>query len=268
MNSRVFYQGRPADADTLAALALVNYGHFTTMQVRDGAVRGLDLHLERLQQGNVTLFGGRLDEAALRFQLTTALDAFGANDASMRITAFSRVFDFRAPLREVPVDLVVSFAAPSLSPTTALRVRPVAFVRALPHVKHVGTFPLFQLRREAIAAGFDDALFVDARGYLVEGSVWNLGLWDGQSVTWPKGPALAGIQEQLLRVGLDRLGVPQQIRAVHLDELGCFSAAFACNSRGHQPIAAVGASLLPQSGLPDVLDQAMATQPWQPIRQP
>lgn len=264
----VFHQGRPADAATLATMALVNYGHFTSMQVRGGAVRGLDLHLRRLQHGTSTLFGSRLDEARLRAELAAALDAFGQDDASLRVTVFARAFDFRDPLREAAPDVLVSVSSASQLPATALRVRPAVFVRELPQVKHVGTFPLFHLRREAMAAGFDDALFVTAHGHLVEGAVWNLGLWDGQGVTWPEGPALRGTQEQLLQAGLDRLGVPQRTRPVHLGELGAFVAAFACNSRGLQAIRAVGPHALPEIVVPPALERALLVQPWQPIRAP
>ncbi|WP_434212119.1 aminotransferase class IV family protein [[Pseudomonas] boreopolis] len=262
----VLHRGAPAGADVLAALALVNYGHFTSLQVRDGAVRGLDLHLQRLQQGTSTLFRSRLDEERLRVELAAALDAFGRADASLRVTVFSPDFDFREPLREAAPEVLVSLSPASQLPAAPLRVRPVAFVRELPQVKHVGTFPLFQLRRDAMEAGFDDALFVDARGCLVEGSVWNLGLWDGQGITWPEGPALRGTQERLLRAGLALLGVPQRVRPVRLDETGAFRAAFACNSRGLQPIRTIGESAFPELGLPPVLERALSTQPWQPLR--
>ena len=32
----------------IESLALTNYGHFTTMRVEDGRVRGLGMHLDRL----------------------------------------------------------------------------------------------------------------------------------------------------------------------------------------------------------------------------
>ena len=38
--------GQPAQVEDLLP-ALVNYGHFTSLQVRDHAVQGLDLHLAR-----------------------------------------------------------------------------------------------------------------------------------------------------------------------------------------------------------------------------
>jgi hypothetical protein len=45
---RIEVNGGPATADQLAYPAIVNFGHFTAMQVRGGAVRGLGLHLSRL----------------------------------------------------------------------------------------------------------------------------------------------------------------------------------------------------------------------------
>ena len=42
------------------------------------------------------------------------------------------------------------------------------FQRPLPQVKHVGTFPLFQHRRQARRDGFDDALFVAFPGEQAE----------------------------------------------------------------------------------------------------
>ena len=41
-----------------------------------------------------------------------ALQQLDAADASVRITVFSRQFDFRQPLRAVPVDVLIAIAAP------------------------------------------------------------------------------------------------------------------------------------------------------------
>ncbi|WIX75724.1 hypothetical protein QRX50_30085 [Amycolatopsis carbonis] len=43
------------------ARVLGGYSHFTAMQVRDGRVRGLDLHLTRLASSTRLLFGSELD---------------------------------------------------------------------------------------------------------------------------------------------------------------------------------------------------------------
>ncbi|TYB43747.1 class IV aminotransferase, partial [Microbispora tritici] len=48
MLPRTEIDGRPPTADELLAPALFNYGHVTVMQIRAKLVRGLDLHLARL----------------------------------------------------------------------------------------------------------------------------------------------------------------------------------------------------------------------------
>ena len=58
--------GVPVTADDLAALALVGYGHFTSMRLAGGRVRGLDLHLDRLVRDCETVFGARLDAGRVR----------------------------------------------------------------------------------------------------------------------------------------------------------------------------------------------------------
>lgn len=58
--------GRPVTADDLASLALYNYGHFTSMLVSDGRVRGLSFHLRRLVNDCRTLFATDLDRSTVR----------------------------------------------------------------------------------------------------------------------------------------------------------------------------------------------------------
>ena len=40
--------GAPITPEELQTLALINYGHFTSMRIEGGRVRGLSHHLERL----------------------------------------------------------------------------------------------------------------------------------------------------------------------------------------------------------------------------
>lgn len=264
--SLAFLNGEPASADDVRALALGNYGHFTSMQVRSGAVQGLDLHLRRLQAATCELFGTDLDAADVRRQARAVLERAGLPDASLRLTVFSRRFDYRDAGRDVPVDLLASLSPAATSARPALRVKSYGFVRPVPHIKHVGTFPLFHYRRRALADGFDDALFVAPDGAMVEGSIWNLGLWDGERVVWPEGPALRGTCEQLLQAGLEASGVPQQVRRVGLAEAGGFRAAFACNASGIQPVMAIdGVSLGADTGLMARLLAVLDSRPWQPL---
>ncbi len=262
--------GAPADAGpaALRALAQSNYGHFTALRVRDGAAQGLDLHFGRLRQGNAELFGAALDEAAVRGWMRQAAEAAGG-DCAMRVVLFSHRFDHRHPAREVDVDVLVTAAAPVPPTARALRVRSCRFLRPVPHLKHIATFPLHYHRRQALLAGWDDALFVDGEGdqaRVAEGSVWNVGFWDGAGVVWPQAPALRGTTERLLRDGLAARGVAQAVRPVALAELARFQAAFAANANGVQPIIAIDA--VEYAEAPELMRRlaAAATHaPWQPL---
>ncbi len=258
----VYCNGHRASADDLAG-ALVNYGHFTSLQVRGGAVQGLDLHLRRLRQGTEELFGSTLDGTRVQAWMQAALQAEGRVDASLRVTVFSRAFDFRKPLQPVPVDVLVAVAAPASAPASPRRVCSVHYQRELPHLKHVGTFALFQHRRQALQAGFDDALFVDAQGRVSEGTTWNVAFGRKGEVVWPQAPALRGTHERLLQAGW---GGSPTLEAVRLEQLGGFDAAIGLNASGVWPIASVDDHVFPES---DALAQkAWATmdgQGWQPL---
>lgn len=226
---RTELNGQPADAEALRALAFGNYGHFTVMQVRDGAVQGLDLHLQRLADATQELFGSPLDLPQLRAWLRQIVtDAPAA--LSLRITIFSRAFDRNRPGLSVTPDVMVASSparAPSVQP---LRVASVRYQREAPHIKHVGTFGLFHQKRLAQLRGYDDAVFVDASGAIAEGSIWNIGFFDDDGVVWPQAPMLRGVSMQLLQQGLQVRGIASTTRRVALDEIGRFRGAFFTNS--------------------------------------
>lgn len=267
VTTSAWIDGRPASADALCALALCNYGHFTTLQVRGGAVRGLDLHLRRLCEANRELFGSALDPGRVRDQLRRALEAAGTGDCSLRATVFAPGFDaHRAAAAAARTLILVAISPPQEPGAAPLRVRSYRYRRPAPHLKHVGTFPLLHHRRMAMEAGYDDALFVDEGRRVLEGSLWNIGFLHGDTVVWPEGPALRGVAERLLQAGLAQAGVAQATRPVLLDELADFGAAFACNSRGLRLIAGVDAAVYaPQPGFARMLAATLAASASQRI---
>lgn len=245
--TRVFLDGRPAAGEDLRALALVNYGHFTTVQVRAGTAQGMDLHLSRLCGASEELFGRVPAADDLRRQLRQALQADGRDDCTLRATVFAPGFD---PLRggdgvQVEPRMLVAVSPPLQPPAGPVRVRSFRHLRAVPHLKHVGTFDLFHHRRLAAREGFDDALFADSQGRVLEGTTWNVGFISGDGVLWPQGPALSGVTRRLLQDGLAAAGVAQQGRSVALDELPAMRGAFACNTRGVWMLAGINAVAWP-----------------------
>ncbi len=221
--------GRPASAADLGHFVLSNYGAFTSMQVEDGTVRGLDLHLTRLEAEAVELFGVAVPEALLRERMRQALDG-RSGPFSLRVNLFSGAISLRAPEAVVQPRVLTTLSVPATPLTTPLRLQTQIYAREVSHLKHAATFGLTRARRQAFQAGFDDALFVDAEGRISEGSIWNIGFIQGDTVIWPEAPMLAGTGQALLERGLVGLGLGNMKRPVRLCDLSAFDAAFICNS--------------------------------------
>lgn len=226
-NNRQQINGAEATLADLALIAQLNYGHFTSLQVRDRCAKGFELHLERLADATRTLFGCALDVVQTREWIRQILDD---QPASLRVTVFSRALDRTRLERPAGPDVLVA-ASPGREPhVDPLRVRTTVYERELPAIKHVGTFGLFHHLRQARMEGWDDVLFTTPAGEISEGSIWNIGLWDGQHVVWPAAPALDGVSRRLLDAALKTRGIPVEVRAVHKHELRDYRAAFTTNS--------------------------------------
>ncbi len=244
----------PGPAD-LYRIATANYGHFTSMQVRDGKVRGMALHLARLDDGNEKFFGRRGDvddELRLREFIRHALG--DVRDASVRVTLVPEVL------------VAVSDPVPD-EPGPALRVRTDPYQRPWPEQKHAATMGLRYAQRTARDNGFDDALFVGPDGLVREGSVWNVAFWDGTQVVFPEAPVLKGVTMVLLQIAMTMTGVPWTLRPVRRAELPDLLAAAAGNSHcPAQPIASIDDVVFSeQDKLTSALRSAWATVPWDEI---
>lgn len=226
-NYVVHRNGRAADADALAPLAFAGYAHFTAMQVRDGKVRGLDLHLARLRSASMTLFGRALPDDAVRAYLRAAIEA-GPADVSLRATVYSPAGEFT--VADAAPDVLIRTGPPASGPQGPLALAVVEHERWLPAVKHVGEAAKTFHLRDAVAQGEDDAAFVDRHGRLTEATIWNLAFWDGEAVVWPVAPMLVGTTMAIVRRQLTRLGIAQREQEVRLADLPSLSGAVVMNS--------------------------------------
>ncbi len=237
--------GHAVQLDDLKTLWLSkSYGHYTVLPIRDGKVRGLALHMERLQRNTQALYGRELDTSRVRAFVRHALDAL---DATTTATAFAVWVEvYSRPHRSDPsrangeLDILVTVRPMPNDEPTPLRVRSTRYERDLPAVKHTGTFGLNYEYRRALLDGFDDALFADASGRISEGTGWNVGFFDGTRIIWPGAAALPGVAMQLVQAGLQKSGTPFEVRDVRLRDLPTFRSAFLTHVLiGAQPIASI-----------------------------
>ncbi|MFI7440658.1 aminotransferase class IV family protein [Nonomuraea indica] len=221
--------GQVATAAELAPLAFAGYAHFTAMQVRGRRVRGLDLHLERLRSASVELFGTAVPDERVLAYLRAAIEA-GPEDLSLTATVYSTAGEFTVAGPDAEVEVLVRTGPAASGPRGPLALSAVGHERVLPAVKHVGEVAKTYHLRQAVAQGFDDAAFVDRRGRLTEGSIWNLAFWDGAAVVWPEGEMLGGTTMGIVRRQLDRLGVAQRVQDVTPADLPALAGAVVMNS--------------------------------------
>jgi 4-amino-4-deoxychorismate lyase len=249
--------------DDLETLAFVNYGHFTALPVFPEGVRGLGLHLERLDRDAKVLFGHGVDGAEVCARVHAAL-AGHELPANVRVTVFVRDLPFDRMADLPKPDFVVKVRPLRPSRPQHARLCSSVYRRDLPAVKHVGTFGLLYQYRLAQQAGYDDAVFVDAEGRISESTVSNIGFFDGEKVVWPSAPALPGVQMRLLRNGL---GVPVEDREIRLRDLAGFRSAFLTNViNGAVPVASIDdVAFAPDPELMALLKAAYEANPWEPL---
>ncbi|WP_166665292.1 aminotransferase class IV [Kribbella caucasensis] len=263
--------GEPLDRVDPGLLRAISSGHFTSMQVRGGLVRGLPFHVERLDRSSVELFGHGVPAERWRSYVRSALERAGVADASVRITAFTRD---RAKVDQgiaVAPELLVTVSAPIASTGRPLRLLAVEHERPVPHLKHTGSFSLSYYGRAAKLDGHDDALFYDRAGHVSEASIWNICFAQAGRIVWPEAAVLPGITMQVLQAGLAATGTPSETRPVPLDELATYDAAYLTNSIDPAlPVAAITTPAGTTSYQPDPtstaqIEKAYKAKPAQPI---
>jgi branched-subunit amino acid aminotransferase/4-amino-4-deoxychorismate lyase len=230
-----------------------SFGHFTAMQVRDRATRGLELHLHRLEAANREMFGVGLERELVRDLIRRAMRE--VMNASVRVYIVER---------QPEPAIVVTVKAPG-GIRSPQRLRSVDYLRPQAHLKHLATEQAAQTQA-AQRGGDDDALLTDGLDVVSEAATANIGLFDADGIVWPKAPLLRGITMQLLEAALPDRGVSVRHASLRLRDLRGFDGAFLSNARG---IAAV--STIDGEALPDAADRiavlldAYAAVPWDPI---
>lgn len=216
MSDFLLLNGVPSPTLDPGMLRATSYGHFTSLQVRDGCVDGLDLHFARLDRSTREIFGQPLPADRVRTDLRAALEHAGSGDLSIRINVFATT----------DPNLLLHVSPPVAPGTRPVRLLAVQHERAVPHLKHTGTFDLTHHARQAQQAGYDNAVFHTPAGEISEATIWNICFARGPHLVFPAAPALPGIRQQVLQRGLgtyDTLPVP-------LTDLPTYDAAYLTNS--------------------------------------
>jgi branched-subunit amino acid aminotransferase/4-amino-4-deoxychorismate lyase len=243
--------GRPPTPEALWSTAST-FGHFTAMQVRGGRMRGLALHLRRLEAANRELFGAGLDGHRVGRLVRHALGE--RTDASVRVYVFESDPE---PATMVTVKEPAELATPQ-------RLRSVDYQRPDAHLKHLATGQGYYSRL-ARRSGFDDALLAPG-GRISESATANVAFFDDDGVVWPEGAFLRGITMQLLERALPEAGIPSRRSPIRLADLPSFRGALISNARGVAPVFQIDSqSLATDPARMQAIADVYASLPWDPL---
>lgn len=218
--------GAPVEKSTLEALALTNFGHFTSMRVENGAVKGLALHLGRLRRDCRLIFDADLDTELVRDYMRQAVEGH-SEPLALRVTVFDPALGLTRIAGPADPHVLVSVRPARSGPWAPFTAKTFQFARDTAVVKHTGLFSQFHYRRQASLVGFDDAIFVERDARISEGATWNLGFVrrDGR-IVWPDAPVLPGVTMLLLQRALPTA----ETAVVSFGVIGEMRAAFATNA--------------------------------------
>jgi len=229
------------------------FGVYETLKVRQGVIYFADLHEERLWQSARTVDLGHpfLPGDFRRFveALVAANNLGDANvkallvggptaaDARLSILALNPLFPDRKDYKHGAT--AISWSGE----------------RVFPQAKTLNMLVSYLAFREAQNLGAYDALLVNRRGEVTEGTRTNLFVTDGTALaTAPAGQVLAGVTQLTVRQVIRDLGISLEERPLPLTEVGKWQGVFLTStSTKIMPLRRIDATDLPLSPLVDKL---------------
>jgi len=222
---------------------LYGYGLFETIRAYKGQVFLLERHLSRLLNASMVLgLGLRLNAAELGKACIDILAANGLKDARLRLTVSRGEIDsFPGPVNCPNPTVLVTANSYTPPPPEKYALGFRAMVASFPRLsqspivrlKSLSYLANIMARLEAEAAGLDESLFLNERGFITEGSISNIFLVTPPSslITPPvKSGLLPGITRQVVMELAGSLGIKAVEDEVRLEDLRQFDEAFFTNS--------------------------------------
>jgi branched-subunit amino acid aminotransferase/4-amino-4-deoxychorismate lyase len=216
----------------LQSLMLYNYGVFTTFLFQGGKVKGLDLHLQRLQADCQALFGSKPSNLEIKQQLQRFLQEFGsAETVVIRITVFPQTFSLTHPENINHLNILVTGRIANPIQPKPLKLMEVEADRPFPHHKTTTLTVNLYARRIAKQHGYDDALLIH-RGLVTEGTTWNIFFLQGNHLFTPPltDGLLPGIVRGQILQGASHSGFHVWEKSIEPETYEAYDSCFICNS--------------------------------------
>jgi branched-chain amino acid aminotransferase len=236
-------------------------GLFETIAVKKAAPKRLAAHLARLRDGAGMLGIPVPYTDAKIAELTASL--IGANaltDGALRIT-LTRGPGARGiapPETPTPTFLITTGGLPPDDPMSLMVAQSTRRNEQSPlaRVKNLGYLDNILARREAVAAGADDAVLLNTQGRVAETTIANIFCLIGGGLVTP--PVSEGALPGVMRAEVIRLARAEE-RPIAADELARASEIFVSNALGIRPVLRMNGQEV-GDGAPGLITQLLAVR--------
>ena len=224
----------------LGAGFMFGEGIFETIRVRAARPQRLEAHHARLAAAAVVLGATPVSSCAeLHDRCRRLIEANGQTDGSLKLILFRDVAGW--------TELILARPPPAGAdrPAAGFRLRTLAGdqrVAPLHGLKSLNYLTNIRAKRQALADGCDETLFIAPDGQVLEGATTNVFIVQNRTVSTP--PLSTGILPGVMRAQVLRLSAPAAVRerAITLVEMLAANEVFVTNALlGIMPVAQVDA---------------------------
>jgi branched-chain amino acid aminotransferase len=221
---------------------LYGYGLFETMRAYGSSIFRLERHLARLHSSAEAIgIAPKLASFDLEKACCEVLGANNLTEARLRLTVSAGEGDI-IPNPDTCSGITVFIVARRLMPPPHESYKR-GYMAVLSSLRRNSQSPLSRLkstcylesvlaRQEAKAAAADEALLLNERGFVVEGSTTNIFLANGEMLATPsiESGALPGVTREAVLELAQSMGIMPVVRQIELGELVKAEEAFLTNS--------------------------------------
>jgi 4-amino-4-deoxychorismate lyase len=256
-------------ADTLHAVAVadrgLNYGDglFESMLLRDGRVRLLDAHLDRLALGctrlNIPYPGARL----LQSEIAAVVRSHRDGVVKVVVTRGCSGRGYRPSADPVPTRIIALYDAPADSSSEiAVRWCEMRMSRnpALAGIKHLNRLEQVLAQQEWSDSQIGEGLMLDYEGELVSGTSTNVFLVRGAELMTPdlRYCGVRGIMRGAVIETAKQLEIPLYEEPLWPDDLDTATEVFVTNAvRGVRSVITLGERSWPRGNVTQVICHAL-----------
>ena len=247
----IYFDGQWMEAnqtllDSLTPGILRAQGVFETILIQEGEVCFWKEHWDRLQKGiDFFKINIKLSQRQVRRLVDEAVKVNNLSDGRLRIAIFRDEFK---TMLAIVAQKNKKARPQKFKVTVSPLIRPISKDS---HLKTVTYQPFYDARIQAQTFGFDEAILLNAAGYLVEGATTNLFFVSQDKLFTPsiKSGCLNGITRQIIIKCARENGIPVGIGSYTVKKLLKSDAVFVTNSIiGIRPVIQFNEKVFDRSG--------------------